>query len=321
MNIKTFAKKVLSSITKGFRGGYRFFYAKPLVLYKKRKCAAVNEFRVYKKFSYSPDSYYPAILQCGPNQAQKIYKRIVEFDRNGLPMVKGFKQKYWPVTITQFGLLNYNFYLTYKQDEYRQFVLGVCTWLKENITDNGLWAHEITYHSSVVEEDIEPPYGSAMVQGEGISVLVRGYFLSGNTEYLDCAQKALDPFFRSPEKQGVLDYFYGLPFFEEYPTRTPSLVLNGFLFSLFGLYDLSKMNHRSAIKAGRLFDDGYKTLLALLPMYDGGFCSRYDLSHITAAPHNNNKNPFYHSIHVNQLIAMNSIRRSAVLEYYIKEWR
>lgn len=321
MNRKKVIKDLLQRITKGIRKLYRLFYANPIIFYKKRHCAAINEFKIYKKFEYKPNSYYPAISRFNPKKAAKIYKRIVDFDNNELPVVKGFEQSYWPVTIVQYGLLNYNFYLTYNEEKYRKRVLAVCDWLVNNLSNNGLWAHNIRYHNTVVDEEMLPPYGSAMVQGEGISVLVRGFFLTNNQTFLDCAQKALEPFKRLPEHQGVLDYFYDLPFYEEYPTQTPSLVLNGFMFSLFGLYDLSKTSHRAFKMSAQLFDAGYNTLIKLLPLYDGGFSSRYDLSHITAAPRNNNKNPFYHSIHVNQLMAMNSIRHSSVLDFYIQEWR
>ena len=113
----------------------------------------------------------------------------------------------------------------------------------------------------------------------------------------------------------------GLPFYEEYPTKTPSLVLNGFMFSLFGLYDLSCTESEKSELAKQLFHDGIHTLETVLPMYEGGYCSRYDLSHITAAPKSGLKNPFYHPIHVNQLVALQSIHHSPVFEYYIKEWK
>lgn len=321
MNYKRIAKALLRMLYKFNRQLYRIFFVTPVLAYKKRHCAAINDFKMYKTFFYEPQGFYPAILKQGKQTTDKIYKRIVRFDSKLIPTVNGFEQEYWPVTIVQYGLLNYNFYLTYNEEKYKEIIKNVCDWLVDNISDNGIWEHHITYHSTVVNEDLLPPYASAMVQGEAISLLVRGYRLFGNEKYLASAACALAPFSVESKNGGVLAHFYGMPFYEEYPTETPSLVLNGFLFSLFGLYDFSKTNHAKASYANKLFEAGSKTLIKVLPLYDGGFCSRYDLSYITCAPNNNNKNPFYHAIHVNQLIAINSILNSKVIEYYINEWR
>lgn len=321
MKYKEQAKKMLRGIYRFNRGAYRMFFANPVVMIKKRHCAAINDFSFCMSFDYKPDSYYPAILKTGEKKTNKIYRRIVDFDKNDIPVVKGFEQRYWPVTIAQYGLLNYNFYLTHGNEKNKKIFQNVCDWLVQNIADSGAWEHHIVYHSTVVNEDLLPPYASAMVQGEAISVLVRGYHLFGNSDYLDCAAKALKPYSIPATEGGVLETFCGMPFYEEYPTKTPSLVLNGFIFSLFGLYDLSNTNHKSAELAKELFEKGTATLVKLLPLYDGGFCSRYDLSYITAPPRNKNMNPFYHAIHVNQLVAMNSIIHSDILSYYIAEWR
>ena len=321
MNMKIILKKGMKSAYKVSRQFYRIFFVAPVLAYKKRHCAAINDFKMYKSFSYNEKSYYPALLMKGEKIASKIYRRIVNFDSAGIPVVKGFEQAYWPVTIVQYGLLNYNFFLTYHDEKYKNIVRSVCQWLVGNIAESGMWEYHVAYHSTVVDEDLLPPYGSAMVQGEAISLLVRGYYLFGERAYLDCASYALHPYEVLVKDGGVREEFCGLPFYEEYPTKIPSLVLNGFMFSLFGLYDLSQTDHEEAERAGKLFREGTDTLIKLLPLYDGGFCSRYDLSYITCAPNNNNKNPFYHAIHVNQMVAMNSILNSRVLEYYIEEWR
>lgn len=130
----------------------------------------------------------------------------------------------------------------------------------------------------------------------------------------------MKPLFTPVKEGGAYREFAGLPFYEEYPTKKPSMVLNGFIYTLFGLYDLGSCSCKDSVVASKMFEAGYNTLVKLLPLYDGGFCSRYSLSHITVFP-NYNSNPLYHPIHVNQLIAINSIRRSPVLEYYIKEWK
>lgn len=317
-------KGFLQSLSKFFRFFYRLFYANVVVFYKKLHCAAINKTCLDKYFlshEYNNCSFYPTLLRKNPRKAARIYRRIVSFDDNGIPWVKGFEQKYWPVTIIQFGLLSYNFYLSYEKKEYLDNVKAVCDWLIKNIEDDGKILHKVVYHSSITNEDILPPYCSAMVQGEAISLLVRGFHLFNNKNYLEYAQKALSPFNIPTNDGGVMETIGAYSFYEEYPTPTPSHVLNGFIFSLFGLFDLSKEDCGSAKDAKILFEKGVNTLNTFLPLYDGGFCSRYDLSHFTCAPNNSNMNPFYHFIHINQLIALNSFIKSSTITYYINLWK
>lgn len=304
---------------------YALLYIKPIIAYKTLGCPAINEFTIHKDFKYNTNSFYPALLIKDEKKADKIYSRTVDFDSHGIPMYKGFTQKYWPVTITQCALLNYNFYLSHHfENKYKKRVIAICDWLVNNIDQKtGAWLCNIEYHCTVTDEDMEPPFCSAMVQGQAISALIRGYNLTKNKIYLQCAERALKPLSISVNDGGVYREFAGLPFYEEYPTKRPSMVLNGFMYTLFGLYDLSCCNTCSREikeKAEVMFNQGYNTLVKLLPLYDaGGFCSRYSLSHINIQP-NYNVNALYHPIHINQLIAINSIRKSDVLEYYIKEW-
>ena len=301
---------------------YKITYMNPVIAYKKLGCPAINNFDIDIDFQYKPDSYYPALLKKNEKKAKKIYSRTVDFDHKGIPMYRGFTaQRYWPVTITQYGLLNYNFYLSTKDRKYSDRVIAVCDWLLENIDKTaGAWYCNIDYHCNVVDEDMQKPFCSSMVQGQAMSVLVRGYHLTKNEAYLECASKAINIIKTPVEEGGTFREVGGYSFYEEYPTKTPSLVLNGFIFALYGLYDFSVTDYAGAEVAKDLFGKGYTTLIKLLPLYDGGFCSRYSLSHITWKP-NYNTNPLYHPIHINQLIAINSIKKSSILEYFINEWR
>lgn len=321
MGLNDCLRKVSTGMRRFFKVCYTFFYMKPVIAYKTLGCPAINEFKIHRDFVYSMDSFYPALLMRNEHKAKKIYNRMVDFDSNEVPMYRGFEQRYWPVTITQCALLNYNFYVSHNHEErFKRKVISICDWLVNNMDEEtGAWMCNINYHCTVADEDMNPPFCSAMVQGQGISALVRGYILTNDNKYLECAGRALKPLYTPVSSGGAYREFAGLPFFEEYPTNRPSMVLNGFIYTLFGLYDLSCCDCKVATKAGDMFDAGYNTLVKLLPLYDGGFCSRYSLSHITVQP-NYNSNPLYHPIHVNQLIAINSIRSSPILEYYIKEW-
>lgn len=81
---------------------------------------------------------------------------------------------------------------------------------------------------------------SAMGQGQAISLLSRAFYHSGGNEvYLNTAYAALKPFKVLSKNGGVLSEFMNLyPWYEEYPTVPPIFILNGFMYSLIGLYDL-----------------------------------------------------------------------------------
>jgi len=79
-----------------------------------------------------------------------------------------------------------------------------------------------------------------MGQGQAISLLSRAFHHSGGNEvYLNTARTALKPFKIPSKNGGVLSKFMNLhPWYDEYPTVPPIFILNGFMYSLIGLYDL-----------------------------------------------------------------------------------
>ena len=59
--------------------------------------------------------------------------------------------------------------------------------------------------------------------------------------------------------------------YEEYPTTPPLFVLNGFIYSLFGLYDLAQLGEgEMKVTAQKLYDEGMKSLKVMLPLFDSG---------------------------------------------------
>jgi heparosan-N-sulfate-glucuronate 5-epimerase len=123
-----------------------------------------------------------------------------------------------------------------------------------------------------------------MSQGHAISVLSRAYHHSkGDKRYLKAAIDGMKPF-RVPSYQGgVLATFLGkYGWYEEYPTSPPSFVLNGFIYSLLGLYDLNSTAPASASsEAQSLFEQGMTSLKKMLLLYDTGSGTHYDLRHFT----------------------------------------
>jgi hypothetical protein len=150
-----------------------------------------------------------------------------------------------------------------------------------------------------------------------MSLLERAYRLTHRRLYLAAAVRSLRPFERSVPAGGLRRCFRGdcqLPFFEEAPTpERPSYILNGFMFSLVGLYDLASVAPHSA--AGRLYRAGRRTLDVALPSYDRDGLATYDLlqGYIADAK--------YQGIQLFLMHALDTVRRDSRIEFYAERWR
>lgn len=152
--------------------------------------------------------------------------------------------------------------------------------------------------------DIRGPWLSAMAQGQCASLLARLYRESGRAGFAEAARAGLRP--------GAVPTaeLAGQPFPEEYPTEPPSFVLNGAVFALWGLHDASRMLGDDA--AGTAFGVGVDTLARNIHRWDTGYWSRYDLY---PHPVKNVASPWYHTLHVNQLRALNALAPRPELDH------
>ena len=172
-------------------------------------------------------------------------------------------------------------------------------------------------------------WNSAMLQGHALSLLTRLYLFTKNTEYLESALKAILVFNKSVEENGVRRYFHDkFIWYEEYPTKPNGLfVLNGFIYSLIGLYDLYstlKLIENENFKiAYDLYQDGITSLKSLLALFDSGSRTFYDLRHISNAKYSlpNIARWDYHILHVNLLLYLSTIEENeTIFKTTAKRW-
>ncbi len=111
------------------------------------------------------------------------------------------------------------------------------------------------------------------------------------------------PFKTTSEHGGIKATFMNkYDWYEEYPTRPSSFVLNGFIYSLIGLYDVAETaGNKLGREAGVLFSQGLESLKAMLPLFDTGSGTVYDLRHFTLGVAPNLARWDYHTTHINQL--------------------
>jgi hypothetical protein len=145
---------------------------------------------------------------------------------------------------------------------------------------------------------LEPPWYSGLAQGEAASLLVRAARPLDEPVLLDAAVRAIESLL--DDELGLVRETPAGPILQEYPTSPPSDVLNGWIFALWGLYDVASATGDE--RAGDAFERGVQTLAHMLPAYDIGFgWSRYDLVPRRVP---NIASPFYHRLHIEQLRAL-----------------
>lgn len=168
----------------------------------------------------------------------------------------------------------------------------------------------------IPEYDLKSPWISALTQGEAISVLCRAYLLKKEQKYLDCAEQALIPYGYNISEGGLRNYFNNIPIYEEYPSEKVNIVLNGFIFALFGFYDLYLTNSNKSAK--KLFDTGLESLEKIIHYFDVKYWSQYNLYYF---PKDYLASYKYHILHIEQLKALYFLTKKDFLKDAYKKWQ
>lgn len=208
---------------------------------------------------------------------------------------------YFSIGIFQYGLAAYDLYLKTHDDAYKNKLIACADWAVENQQEDGSW---ITF----AYENAEHPY-SSMAQGEGISLLTRAYLLTKDEKYANVARRGMTFMLLPISEGGTTEYKCEDVYLYEY-TEQP-LVLNGWIFSYWGLRDYAIAFKDESVE--KIADKSMITIIKMLPRYDLGYWSRYDLTQRTASP-------FYHKLHISQLWVMYDLTGEAIFKTYAEKW-
>lgn len=167
------------------------------------------------------------------------------------------------------------------------------------------------YVMAVPKYGLQPPWFSAMAQGQIASVFVRA--ASRDAHATETALRALRPLLDRAEPF-VVGTNSG-PVLEEAPTSPPSRVLNGWIYALWGVFDVAV--GLGSEEAAILFDESIESLRVTLDQYDTGWWSRYSLW----ADGRDLAKPFYHRIHVAQLEALHALTGLDEFAAVAARWR
>jgi len=225
---------------------------------------------------------------------------------------------YHPVRIAQYGLAQHAAWArTGAQAAFDGF-LAQAAWLRDNIEPAGPQRGGIRYPFDVPAYGATAGWLSAMAQGEAISLLLRAGAVAADGGFLAAARAAASPFRRSVASGGIRRLLRGASFYEEYATDVPSFVLNGFIYSLWGLWELRRFD--AAADVAPLVDAGVATLRTHLPLYDTGYWSRYDLVPPVAGP-GKLASLGYHALHVAQLRVTAAMTGDQFFGEVAERWR
>ncbi|GFR63591.1 D-glucuronyl C5-epimerase [Elysia marginata] len=212
--------------------------------------------------------------------------------------------------------------LELKTDVHRDQFFYSADWFVKHQDEKGGWPIPCP-RKLIGTAVLQPGWYSAMGQGQALSVLARAFFMTGHRPYLEAAARGLQPFEVDSSQGGVKAVFFNrYVWYEEYPTQPSSFVLNGFIYSLLGVYDFKEVAQGSEkILAERIYQAGMASLKAMLMMYDSGVGTFYDLRHIVIGIEPNRARWDYHTTHIELLMQLANIDGDPLFTRTHKRWQ
>lgn len=230
--------------------GFRFDY--PLRIVPE---AGPRESLYYYLYRYKPTS---------PSQ------QVMRLDREGIARVYGRVTGivYRPAFVGMYGLYNLNKYLQSRNSICLDTFLHQVRWLEENavVRSDGavVWPHMFDQpEGSLI---LKAPWLSANAQGFAMSALVRGWRITRRPRLMELLHGSARVFELDWSKNGVRIESERHIVYTETPGLPAPGIMDGFMRSLFGLYDLYAETNSPRVKD--LFDEGVKGLRYFLPRWD-----------------------------------------------------
>jgi len=140
---------------------------------------------------------------------------------------------------------------------------------------------------------------SAMSLGMAASVMLRAWRMTGEDRFREAALGVLGFFTHDIEDGGIVGRIgpERFPWYEEYPVPPFNHVLNGKIFSLWGLEELRR--YTESHSADKCFNDGVESLKQLIHRFDTGYWSVYWIPGQTSREYV--ASMMYHNLHILQL--------------------
>jgi hypothetical protein len=268
--------------------------------------APANRYQLAADIHNQKLGYYYFMFDEQRVAAGKDQKLISKFDADGIPINKTYidvsdkDYVYFPISIGQMGLAVFHTYLKSGSETDKARFIKFADWFRNNaVNDDKLGSRWMT-NVSLPQYKNPGPWQSAFAQSRAISILIRAYQITTDQKYLAQAEQGLKPFSVPVSEGGVTSFTSFGPFYEEYTAQVPTLVLNGMIFSICGLYDFVRMQREHSL-ANKLYQDGIETLKSILGEYDMGYWSKYNRCEADWYPAVDPSTLLYQRLHVTQL--------------------
>lgn len=247
--------------------------------------------------------------------SDRLFFDAMESDDSGIPLQRSRHfQTYNPAYIAWYGLMSLERWLRGEDPGGRQTFLQQVEWLTTHAVERAdaslVWPFTVDWEEGACR--LKAPWVSAMLQGLVISALVRGYRITGEQRLLDQCRRACAVFEVDVEDGGVRTIERGGVIYEEYPGIPLPRVLDGYLFSLLGLYDLFAETNDPHVF--QLFADGIGGLKDGLPSWDYREKWSWYGSHAYLCP------PHYNKLNCALLASLASLSGEQTLLRYAEAW-
>lgn len=248
--------------------------------------------------------------------SERLFFDVMELDPEGIPVQRSriFGKTYNPAYVAWYGLMSLERSLRTADSAGHRAFLTQVEWLVTHhvARDDGSVVWPYTFDWQEGDCLLAAPWISAMAQGLAVSALVRGYRITAQPQLLELARTATRVFDKSVEAGGVRTLEGGHVLYEEYPGDPAPRVLDGFLFSLLGLYDLFAQTGDPRVY--QLFHDGLDGLEHTLPFWNYRDKWSWYGAHGYLCP------PAYHRLNGALLSALGRLSGRPTLERYARLW-
>jgi hypothetical protein len=242
------------------------------------KCASRTFYEEIAEFRFD----YPLMIvpEAGPRESLHYYlykhsktppyRSVMRLDSNGIAQGWGRVTGvvYRPAIVAMYGLGNLGHYLRSGNQTHLNVFLSQVNWLEQHavIRADGavVWPHDFDLQEGPIL--LRAPWVSANVQGFVISALVRGWRITRRHCLLELLKGSARVFELDCERNGVRVQAEGHVVYTETPGLPAPGIMDGFMRSLLGLYDLHV--ETGDPKVYELFVQGVEGLRYFLPRWD-----------------------------------------------------
>jgi len=236
------------------------------------------------------------------------------FDDKGIPyLVEKERDVYSIVYVIQYALIQYEFMMHDGVSQDRLEIFKNCiSWLDEKaepFKDSIVWRSPKN-----IQYNLPDGWISSMYIGQAISLYLRAYQLLKDDKHLETATKAF-AFLKYDYSEGGVKRIdeNGDLWFEEYPTDPPSFVLNGFIYTFFGVLDFYRVTKSQEAK--ETYDACIRTLENNLHKYHRWYWSVYDQKKEQLVSYYYQKN-----VHVPLLEILAKLTKKPIFARFHKKW-